>query len=91
MDIFIGISGLAVVVQGVVEGITSTVTLPEKYNELIKRGLAFLFAVLFCFGFNVDYSADILGNEPLYAWVGYLFTALIIGFGSSVLHKFVKK
>jgi len=90
-EVGFGIISLSVVVQGLVEGITSPVVLPEKYSEISKRLLAFLVALFICVGFGVDYSYDLLGSTPNAAWVGYVFTALIIGFGSSVIHKIVKR
>ena len=62
--------------------------------EILKRSLVFIGAAVgvgLCFGFNVD-ILSLVGFEGSYPlWLGKVFSGVIIGSGSNVMHDLFKK
>lgn len=82
---------LATIVQGLTEAFTKPFYLIGDKTELIKRGVSLVIALLIAFGFQLDYSTDILGKTAVAEWVGIVFTAVMVSIGSSVLNDVMKR
>ena len=91
ISIFTSVTLLSGLVERLVEALFGGIAFPSKYNELIMRVLAVGVALLITFGFRIDYSSEILGALPVMSWIGYLFTGILVGTGSSVVHDILEK
>jgi len=94
LGVALGILSLAVVAEGLSEGVLSTLPFMDdlgKYQELAKRSFVLVVALALVFGFSIDLSTEIMHSEPITPVVGQILTATVIAFGSSLIHKAVKK
>lgn len=80
---FVGILVLAVLIEGIMEYLGGDI--PTKY----KKYAAALVSIGFCLAYDADLLATI-GLVSRYAFVGNIFTGLVIGRGSNYLAMFAK-
>ncbi len=79
---FIALAGL---IEYLLETVLTGVVLPEKYSVLIKRGLSLILGILVAFVFSFDIS-QAASLTPVTPTAGYLFTGVLLGLGSNVVH-----
>lgn len=82
---------LAALVESIVEAITAPFKITPAYRPLLLRGVAIIVGLLLAFGFQIDYSGELLTQLPIQPWVGYVFTGFIVGVGSSLIHDILER
>ena len=82
---------LATIVQGLTEALTNPFHLIGQWTELIKRATSLGVALLLTFGFQIDLSLQLIGVEPVTPIIGYIFTAVMVSIGSSIVNDLMNR
>ena len=86
------LAGLAVVAAFVVKVISLIKPVYEKseYQKYIDTGLSLALSAGLCLAWGVDLFPSAGIDFGQYAWIGPVFTGIVAGLGSNVLHDVIK-
>ena len=76
-------------IETLIEKIKLVLPADFKYSKLVAHLLPLLLGIAGAFAFRIDFTQELIGMAPLNSTLGYLWTGLLAGLGSSAAHDVI--